>query len=88
MYVTYVDFVQLVRLLVLTQLKNKETHVLVLFVRDRLNKALSCAEYFQGLKANVLQQFEENARLALQSQNQDSSDRVRSGSYSEAALRR
>ena len=42
----------------------------------------------QGLKDNVLQQFEENAQLALQSQNQDSSDRVRSGSYSEAALRR
>ncbi|KAL4240095.1 Tuberous sclerosis 2-like protein [Mactra antiquata] len=41
----------------------------------------------KGLKQNVLQQFEENARIALQNQNQDSSDRVRSGSYSEAALR-
>ena len=49
---------------------------------------LLCYLPIQGLKANVLQQFEENARLALQSQNQDSSDRVRSGSYSEAALRR
>ena len=44
--------------------------------------------HFQGLKANVLQRFEENARQALQEQNQDSSDRHRSGSYSEAALRR
>ena len=43
---------------------------------------------FKGLKANVLLQFEENARQALQDQNQDSSDRHRSGSYSEAALRR
>ena len=44
--------------------------------------------HLQGLKANVLQRFEENARQALQDQNQDSSDRHRSGSYSEAALRR
>ena len=46
------------------------------------------AAHLQGLKANVLQRFEENARQALQDQNQDSSDRHRSGSYSEAALRR
>ena len=53
-----------------------------------LGSASVLALYFQGLKANVLQQFEENARQALQEKNEDSSDRHRSGSYSEAALRR
>ena len=53
-----------------------------------INKSRKSNICFQGLKANVLQQFEENAKQALQDQNQDSSDRLRSGSYSEAALRR
>ena len=38
------------------------------------------------MRANVIQQFEENSML--QNQNQDSSDRARAGSYNEAALRK
>ncbi|XP_053386314.1 tuberin-like isoform X2 [Mercenaria mercenaria] len=64
-------------------------HVIAIwFIRCRLPFRKTFVQFIQkGLKANVLQQFEENARIALQNQNQDSSDRVRSGSYSEAALR-
>ncbi|XP_052788101.1 tuberin-like isoform X2 [Mya arenaria] len=64
-------------------------HVIAIwFIRCRMAYRRKFVEIIQkGLKDNVLQQFEENARQALQSQNQDSSERVRSGSYSEAALR-
>ncbi|XP_060567265.1 tuberin-like isoform X2 [Ruditapes philippinarum] len=64
-------------------------HVIAIwYIRCRLPFRKTFVQFIQkGLRANVLQQFEENSRLALQNQNQDSSDRVRSGSYSEAALR-
>ncbi|XP_052262650.1 tuberin-like isoform X2 [Dreissena polymorpha] len=64
-------------------------HVIAIwFIRCRLSFRKDLVPFIQkGLKANVLQQFEDNARMVLANQNQDSSERVRSGSYSEAALR-
>ncbi|XP_050394969.1 tuberin [Patella vulgata] len=56
-------------------------HVIaVWFIRCRLPFRKGFVKFIHtGLKANVLQQFEENSKLNLQ--NQDSSDRGRSGSY-------
>ena len=51
-------------------------------------------KFLQGLQANIIQQFEENAIIhqqqqqQLQNQNQDSSDRSRSNSFNEAAYRK
>ncbi|KAJ8319018.1 hypothetical protein KUTeg_004109 [Tegillarca granosa] len=50
-----------------------------------VNSLLRVLLSLEGLKANVLQQFEENSMLQLQ--NQDSSHRSRSASYSESAMR-
>lgn len=48
--------------------------------------------FLQGLQANIIQQFEENAIIhqqqQQQNQNQDSSDRSRSSSFNEAAYRK
>ncbi|ESP04643.1 hypothetical protein LOTGIDRAFT_61259, partial [Lottia gigantea] len=62
-------------------------HVIaVWFIRCRLPFRKGFVKFIQkGLKANVLQQFEENARINLK--NQDSSDRNRSGSYTAGTTR-
>ncbi|KAK3091724.1 hypothetical protein FSP39_022166 [Pinctada imbricata] len=62
-------------------------HVITIwFIRCRMPFRKSFVKFIQkGMRANVIQQFEENSML--QSQNQDSSDRARSGSYNEGALR-
>ncbi|KAK3596585.1 hypothetical protein CHS0354_015120 [Potamilus streckersoni] len=62
-------------------------HVIAIwFIKCRLPFRKGFVKFIQkGLKANVLRQFEENALLNLQ--NQDSENRSRSGSYSEAGGR-
>ncbi|KAL3877536.1 hypothetical protein ACJMK2_035233 [Sinanodonta woodiana] len=62
-------------------------HVIAIwFIKCRLPFRKGFVKFIQkGLKANVLRQFEENALLNLQ--NQDSANRSRSGSCSEAAQR-
>ncbi|XP_041363648.1 tuberin-like isoform X2 [Gigantopelta aegis] len=63
-------------------------HVIAIwFIRCRLPFRKAFVKFIQkSLKANVLQQFEENSMLHLQ--NQDSRDRSRSGSYTEGAQSR
>ncbi|XP_067671125.1 tuberin-like isoform X1 [Haliotis asinina] len=63
-------------------------HVIAIwFVRCRLPFRKGFVKFIhKGLRANVLQQFEENSVHNLQNQdnrNQDSTNRIRSGSYSE-----
>ncbi|XP_071106055.1 tuberin-like isoform X2 [Haliotis cracherodii] len=63
-------------------------HVIAIwFVRCRLPFRKGFVKFIhKGLRANVLQQFEENSMHNLQNQdsrNQDSTNRIRSGSYSE-----
>ncbi|XP_060063485.1 tuberin-like isoform X3 [Ylistrum balloti] len=61
-------------------------HVIAIwFIRCRLPFRKGFVKFIQkGLRANVLQLFEENSMLQLQ--NEDSSDRNRAATYNEAAL--